>query len=663
MISPIMTVGGKPLTLAGKLALLFRSADSVAALPAPAAPIPLTSMSGWWDASTLAPGQSYNTLTDKSTAGTNASTGGARAVAHMAGMLNGMFLESGPYIAPYGFSELYPVILDYSINANSVAVGSGGSLTVFLVWSRPNQRQVNGTRVNSTVPLINVNNTTVLSLTGNGDGNDVLMLNGTEVATSKLSLRHTHSARLVYSGTNVDLWLDGAKLSSSVVTQLSATANLSFLNAAHCVFHEAAAWAKVLSDTEHADLSGYARRWPLGSRRAINGILLGQSNASYIYGSTGHLAIARRIAYLTGCLSSNVLGWTGAYGQLASANPTVYSGQGLYDVSGSLFLKSSSADPSTWPLGADGNAFMAALDVMTADERDNLRFVYWFWSESDSLMLLPSMKTTYAAAVKRAISLIRDHLAMTSDKLPVLVISALPFSTDVGCQIHREVMADLCADASVNVHMMLAQAGDATGDNDTWDGSTGLEGGSGNGGHRDYAGQLMYARRCAIPVARAALAANAAASTPDVLSTIDASIPQIGGPTVLFAHDEGGGSVLVTVKHDGGNDLVVPLRAALGVGWTLNGIAIKATACVRVSANQLRVTFPSVPAGALLYYGYGSNLDANAYAVIGRGNAVTDNFASVVLPAGWKIGSDLGDPLSEQPNNPLQATPYGVALT
>lgn len=670
MGAPIILGGGRLLTLAGALAMLGAGSGGGSVpvepppQPVPGAAMPTASMSGWWDASALAAGQQYSTLTDKSTAGKNATASGATAFARMAGSLGGLYLEGSPYANPYNYAYMHPIINDYSVGVTGASVGASGALTVFLVWSRANQRQPGAVLSTAAVDLVAINGTTVLSMTGNGDGNDVLKLfpNGAATTAGTLKLRHTHSARLVFAGSTVDVWLDGNKVITAAANSLSlgATANIAFLNAAQCVFHEAAAWSKALSASEHSDLSSYAARWPLGPRRAINGILIGQSNAAKMLGLASNYAVSKKVAYLTGCVSANLMMSSGGNGQIRGA-PTIYSGQGLYANDGTLFLTSSGADPSTWPLGNNGNSFMSAVDAMTADQRANTRYIAWFWSETDSAMLAPSMKATYTAAMKRAISLIRAKFGLTAAQLPVMVISALPFSTDAGCQTHREVMADLVADASQNVRLMLAQSGDAIGEGDSWDPATGLESGSGNGAHRDDAGQMAYAYRLGIPIARAVVAANAAASTPDAVTAIDASIPQIGGPKVVSAVAESGTSVLVTVQHDGGTDLAVPLRAAQGVGWTLNGLAIKATACARVSATQLRLTFPSVPAGAKLYYAYGSNLDANVFAVIGRGNAVTDNFGSVTLAAGWRIGQDLGS--ANQPNNPLQATAYGVNVT
>lgn len=700
MASPLMNAGGKLLTIAGALAMLFASSAPAAPAAPPPGPMPTTGLSGWWDASSLTWGQPVSSLTDKSTAGKNAAAGSAVAVPRLAGTLGGLYVEGSPFAYPYHYDYFHPIILDYFVAASGIAVGASQAFSVFLVWSRGNQHQVNAVYSTASVPLIDIGGTTVLSMTGRGDGTDTLTLfpNGTPVTGGTLGLRHTHSARLVFNGSTVDVWLDGVKVISAATNQatLGATADLKFLNAAQCVFHEAAAWGHALSADEHTALTAYATRWPLGPRRAINGIAAGQSNLAYFCSSAANFYASKHVAYLTGCISANLMlsEGDGATGQL-KAGSTLYSGQGLFDGSNSKFLDNSGGgDPSTWPLGANGQKFMVTLDGMTADQRANLCYVAWFWSESDSASITYATKGTYTTAMKRAFALIRAHLfpgdSSAAAKLPVMVINALPFGGfDIGCQLHREMMADIASDATQNVHFMLAQSGDAIGEGDAWNSATGVESGNGNQAHRDGTGEVLYGRRMGIPIARAALSAlaaqgmPAARGAPDLVTTIDPSIPQGLGPSIASAHYEGTtyaatGSVLVTVAHDKGTDLKLPLRAVLGVGWALMdgvsdtqsgnlgtpGTLIKATACARVSATQLRVTLtspPAHPAKAQMYYNYGSGLDANNYAIIGQGNAVTDNFASVTLPPGWQIGADMGS--AEQFDNALQATTYGIALS
>lgn len=685
MVSPIMTVGGKPLTIAGKLALLFASA-AAAAPTQPAGPMPESGLSGWWDSSSLAPSTGITTLADKSSAGVTANTGGVAAslVPHVAGLLPGLYVEGVPYAAPYNYGYVHPIVSDYAINAANVKVGAGGAFTVFLAWSRANLRQPGAVTSNAAVTLLSIGGTPVLGMTANGDGTDVLKLfpSGAAVAGGVLELRHTHSARVVFSGSTVDVWLDGTKVISGAANSLSlgATASMSLLNAAGCIFHEAAAWGHTLSSSEHAALTAYAVRWPLGPRRALFGVVMGQSNASKMIDLSSNHIVAKRVAYLTGSLSANLFARSGSNGNI-TAGATIWSGSVLYTTNEpGTFLDSTTGagNVSAWPLGGQGLQFKAAIDSLTADQRANLHYVAFFWSESMGAGLSYANKATCLAAHKRAFALIRSTIGKSAAELPVLLIDPLPSGNDAGQQTLREVFADLVADVSQNCAFMLAQAGDAVGENDPWDAATGLESGPGNGSHRDANGEVRYARRFAIPVARAALAASIAAGKSDPVMAVDPSIPQTGGPKIATAQYEGGTSVLVTVLHDGGTDLAVPLRAALGVGWELMdgvsdsvagtpgapGTRIKATACTRVSATQLRLTLASVPAHpakAKLYYNYGSSLDASVYAVIGEGNAVTDNFASITLPAGWRIGADLG--VNDQPNNPLQATTYGIPLS
>lgn len=651
----------------------------------PGGAIPATNLVGWWDASTMVP-SAVSVISSIPAAGATtkvATTSPAvKVMPRQAGVLPGLFAET----SANNYVARQPVMNDSTINVSSLTVGAGQLLTLFLVWSRPNLRQPNqGAFSNADVPLIAVGGTLVLSLTSVGDGTDTLKLfpAATPVSGGTLSIRHTHSARVVFNGATVDVWLDGTKVISGAANQmtLGATANLSFLGASQLIFHEAAAWNVALAADKHAELTSYATRWPLGTRYAVNGIVLGQSNMDLILQYSVNITFNKSLAYWTGGLSVNLLS---ALDRIA-AGKTTFSGQGLYSSGTNLFLDGSTgaANVTSWPLGTNGLAYMAAIDALTADQKANLRFVFWFWSESIGSALVYSDKGTCIGAVKRAIGFIRARAGKTAAQLPIMFIDSLPFSTAVGCQTYREAIQDIVNDAAMNCHFMLTQTDDAIGQGDTWDSVTGLESGSGNNAHRDVTGLHSFARRCAIPTARAVIAANAAHGTPDAITTIDASVPSSCGPRITAASYEGTayaatGSVLVTVAHNGGTDLSLPLRAAMGVGWTLMdgvsasvagtpgtpGALIAATACARVSTTQLRVTLASLPANpgkAQIYYVYGTGLDASNYAVIGQGNAVIDNFASVTLAAGWRIGTDMG--AAAQPNHPLQATTYGVALT
>jgi hypothetical protein len=89
-----------------------------------------------------------------------------------------------------------------------------------------------------------------------------------------------------------------------------------------------------------------------------------------------------------------------------------------------------------------------------------------------------------------------------------------------------------------------------------------------------------------------------------------------------------------------------------------DGTIISATSCQRIDATHLQIELQSalqnVSGNCNLYYPYGSTQ-------IGRGNAVTDNFATVVQPSGWNIGADLGSAWTL--NCPLAATFSGITLS
>ena len=96
-----------------------------------------------------------------------------------------------------------------------------------------------------------------------------------------------------------------------------------------------------------------------------------------------------------------------------------------------------------------------------------------------------------------------------------------------------------------------------------------------------------------------------------------------------------------------------------GTGPGSPGTLRAAVSCARVGPAQLRLVLESPVSLAgqadrstcRLYYAYGA-------AKIGRGSAVTDNYAELTHPAGWDIAADTGPAAAL--HFPLAATAYGV---
>src|SRR5579871_4602080 len=95
--------------------------------------------------------------------------------------------------------------------------------------------------------------------------------------------------------------------------------------------------------------------------------------------------------------------------------------------------------------------------------------------------------------------------------------------------------------------------------------------------------------------------------------------------------------------------------------FAMPGTIVPATSCVRLNATQLQLTLQqnlmTASAYCRLFYPYGTT-------TIGRGNAVTDNMASVTPPAGWNIGADLGSAWAmNMPVHVPMGSPSGIVLS
>ncbi len=421
---------------------------------------------------------------------------------------------------------------------------------------------------------------------------------------------------------------------------------------AECWFHEAAVWSNAVASASVTTIQSYQTRWTLGVRKGIQILVSGQSNAGNALNDGAWHLLAQGVAWHLGALGFGVVG---NYGSQPAA--TCIHGEGIYPLpalgfSGSFLNDpNDGSNPSTWSFGGDGLAVQTWLESNTpAEDAADIVAILWPWSENDSCRQY-SEKATYEAAVRRLLLLERGTLPRSAASLPQCWWSAIPFSynqNDPGTQMQREVVADMVADPTQNVTVVLPQTSDSLprsigGPPLIYNATTGVWSG-GDTLHRDIPDNQRFGMLAAPLVARVVLAAEGG----DTLSSLPAGIPAVGGPVVTHVWRQSNTSVVVTVQHDCGTDLIVPATlAATGIGWAVMdggsvaspGTIVKATACVRLNATQLQITLTqalvNLSANCRLFYPYGTG-------IIGRGNAVTDNLSLVTPPAGWNIAGDLG---------------------
>ena len=703
MASVVETGRGRAMLVApGRAAFWRASGGGSVSGAASSGPLPtaIAGLTAWWDAGEFAgmldgngvPLPGWNnaavSIADKSGAGNllsvyhYAGTGTLpQATPRLNGMLGGVGLNTTlPPALPASGVLLPQMDTDTGFRLVSASVGSAAAWTLYLVWSRPNFRQ--GYGLPSSIALITIGTTVILGAdAGPSTGPRLILFPGPSqtILTNALERRHTHSVVIRNTpGSGVDVWLDAIQVATTTANPLASvvSAPLLFLHsgtasgAAQCWFHEAAMWGHALDAADIATLLSCATRWIRGPRKGIQLVVIGQSNAGYSLTDGAWHLLAQGIAWHLGALAYNVIGSWGS-----GSSYTCISGHGISNVpfSGTTnyagaFLADplDGSDPSNWPLGADGTAVQVYLAAQPADDLADIAMLVWPWSESDSARTYGE-KAFYGDAVRNLLSRMRAMLSRSATSLPMMWWNAIPFGggSNGGIQMVREVAAATSLDATQNVFIGLPQTSDSNPRGGAWSPLTGVfSSGTGDYNHRDATDNIRFGRLAAPLAARAILSATGG----DTLTAIPSVIPTRGGPFISHVYQASANSttLLLTIVHDAGNDLIVPLLASSGQGFAVMdggsvaspGPIIAAIACVRVDATHLQITLatpPTNPSAMLqLFYPYG-------YGNIFRGDAVTDNFASLAKPAGWDIGADLGSAWTL--NYPLAATTTPIPVS
>ncbi len=670
--------------------------------PGPTGLTSVAGLTGWWDAGVadnvlgtaglaLAGfGGSAGGVADKSGAGApltvwHAASGGSTApiaTPRLNGLLGGVGLNTiVPPNLPQSGQQLPLMDPDQGFITAPMAFGSATPWTVFLVWSRPNWRQ------HSTAPgtLLTIGGVEILNADNSAGTGQLILFPGSRqtVLITALTRRHSHAVILRNTpGVGVDVWLDGIQTTSAAPNPMAASVNAPLLllhngagdGGAECWFHEAAIWNVAVGSSGIAAIRSYASRWTLGPRKGIQIMVSGQSNAGNGLNDGAWHLLAQGVAWHVGALGFGVVG---NYGSPPAA--TCIHGEGIYPVAGAglsgsfLVNPGDGSNPSTWVFGSDGLAVETYLQSGTAPaDAADIAAILWPWSEDDCTRLY-SEKATYEAAARRLLSLERGVLSRSAASLPHVWWSAIPFSygnNDPGTQMQREVVADMAADPTQNVTVVLPQTSDSLprsigGAALVYNATSGIWTG-GDPLHRDIPDNRRFGMLAAPLVARAVLASGGG----DTVSSIPAGVPSQGGPAVVHVWRQSSTQLVITVQHDCGTDLIVPAtQAAVGTGWAVMdggsvaspGMIVTATGCARLNTSQLRITLaqPLVNASAAcrLFYPYGTG-------IMGRGNAVTDNLSVVTPPAGWNIAADLGAGWSlNMPVHVPMFTASGIALS
>ena len=255
-----------------------------------------------------------------------------------------------------------------------------------------------------------------------------------------------------------------------------------------------------------------ASRWTLGARRGINLLVIGQSNAGLGLNAGAWQETAQGVAWFLGAASYLAIGLYGS-----GSAYTAIGGHAIYDVPAAglagdfIHDPGDGSDPAGWALGADGAAVETYLGEQLPADVSDIAAILWPWSESNSVRQY-SEKAFYSNGAVNYLGKVRAFLGKLPAAMPLVWWNAMPFWTDPGVQMVREVTAALVANSGLNVVCGMPMTADSNPLNGT------------DYNHLDTPDVLRLGMLAAGPAARAILAATGG----DTIKTIPAGVPMPG---------------------------------------------------------------------------------------------------------------------------------------
>ncbi len=365
----------------------------------------------------------------------------------------------------------------------------------------------------------------------------------------------------------------------------------------------------------------------------LNILIRGQSNAAYFSNYHAGDVLAHAVSDLLGfdgrTATVTVLGGPGSTEQTSTA--LVWDQNGVRAWMRRLPGQGWAANPLEARL-------LAYLSSLPASLRAAPTLTLWMHNETDSNN--PAItRALWADALRADAGWVRAALGQGPATTPYL-FAWIPFDISGGGpwladedrqgQAMRLAMADLVADQSFHA-VAAPQTGDL--DMNGWGGRLG-------GMHVSVTDAMVLARRLARPIACAFLPY----ARPSAPVTTLACDPAVAGPQALRARLLPRGGVLVDVAL-AGRTALAPFGAAArqGAGWQArlsDGRLVSAEGARPTGPATVALTFAAdLPAGAVLYYGYGHGRISGADGK-GAGAAIydMDGLALVGPPQGLRIG-------------------------